>query len=235
MRKTKNTYKVRMRGYMEKIIAHIKAWELLAKLPAEFAGFALKLEFQERGTQYCILTYQNQEWHKSFSVLYDKATKEFLARTVVGLTEYFDVNFIVGDIELLEKLLIKRLKDTLISLAVFNRDNLGSIIIDKQIIEWQYGQELPQKFAGFELFIKPSAPVKIINGSYIIIDYSDFSNESSLVIYYNIFRDEFFGEVRIRRTPQMSAVFDATTLEKLQENVTAHLKMVLESMRNQLG
>ena len=219
---------------MEKIIAQIQKWELLAKLPAEFSGFVLSRELQQKGTQYCIFTYQNTTWHKSFSVLYDKATKEFLARTVVGLTEYFDVNFIVSDIELLEKLLVKRLKDTLTNLAVFNRDNLGSIISDKKIIEWPYGKELPQQLAGFELFIQPSALVKIINGSYIIIDYSDFSTESSLVIYYNIFRDEFFGEARIRRTPEMSAVFDATTLEKLQENLTVHLKEVLESMRERL-
>jgi len=220
---------------MEKIIAQVETWELLAKLPVEFSGFMLNLELQERGTQYCIFTYQNKEWHKSFSVLYDKATKEFLARTVVGLTEYFDVNFIVGDMGLLEKLLITRLKETLLSLAVFNPDNLGSIIIDKQILEWPYGKELPQELVGFELFIKPSALVKTINGSYIIIDYCDFSNESSLVIYYNIFRDEFFAEARIRRTPQMSAVFDATTLDKLQENIEIHLKVVLESIRNQLG
>ena len=220
---------------MEKIKAQVKAWELLTKLPAEFAGFTLKLELQEQGTQYCIFTYQNKEWHKSFSVLYDKATKEFLARTTVGLTEYFDVNFIIADIGLLEKLLVNRLKDTLVSLAVFNPDNLGSIIIDKQIITWPYGKELPQELAGFELFIKPSAPVKIINGSYIIIDYSDFLNESSLVIYYNIFRDEFFGEVRIRRTPHMSAVFDAVTLDKLQENIAVHLKVVLEGIKTKLG
>ncbi|MBC8015168.1 MAG: hypothetical protein H7X79_05430 [Sporomusaceae bacterium] len=220
---------------MEKIIAQIQAWDLLAKLPAESAGFSLCLEFQERGMQYCIFTYQNSEWHKSFSVLYDKTTKEFFARTVVGLTEYFDVNFIVGDISLLEKLLIKRLKDTLVNLAVFNPDNLGSIIIEKQIIAWPYGKELHQELVGFELFIKPCEPVKIINGSYIIIDYSDFSSESSLVIYYNIFRDEFFGEVRIRRTPHMSALFDAATLDKLQENIAVHLKVVLESMRKQLG
>lgn len=220
---------------MEKIIAQVETWELLAKLPVEFSGFTLNLELQERGIQYCIFTYQNKEWHKSFSVLYDKATKEFLARTVVGLTEYFDVNFIVGDMGLLEKLLITRLKETLLSLAVFNPDNLGSIIIDKQILEWPYGKDLPQELVGFELFIKPSALVKTINGSYIIIDYCDFSNESSLVIYYNIFRDEFFAEARIRRTPQMSAVFDATTLVQLQENIEIHLKVVLESIRNQLG
>lgn len=220
---------------MKKIIMQIQAWELLVKLPTEISGFALNLELQERGTQYCIFRYQNKERHKSFSVLYDQATKEFLARAVVGLTEYYDVNFIVSEIGLLEKLIINKLKDTLKSLAVFERNNLGSIIIDKQILEWTYGKELPPELVGFELFIKPSQPVKIINGSYIIIDYSDFPNESSLVIYYNIFRDEFFGEARIRRTPHMSAVFDAKTLDKLQENMTIHLKVVLESIRNQLG
>lgn len=220
---------------MDKLIEQVKSWELLSKLPIEYAGFALKLELKERGSQYCIFTYENKEWHKSFSILYDKATKEFLGRTVVGLTEYFDVNFIVSEIVILEKLLIKRLKDTLVSLAVFNPDNLGSIIIDKQILEWSYGKNIPTHLVGFELFIKPWEPVKIINGSYIIIDYSDFSNESSLVIYYNIFRDEFFGEARIKRTPHMSAVFDAKTLEQLQENITVHLKSVLENMRSQLG
>lgn len=219
---------------MKKIIEQAQAWEFLAKLPAEFSGFTLSLEFQEKGTQYCIFSYQNKEWHKSFSVLYDKTTNEFFARIVIGLTEYFDVNFIVADIQVLEKMLIKRLNDTLISLAVFNPDKLSSIVVDKQILEWQYGKKLPQELVEFELYIKPSEPVKIINGSYIIIDYSDFCNESSLVIYYNIFRDEFFGEARIRRTPQMSAVFDATTLEQLQENIIVHLKTVLEGMRKQL-
>ena len=220
---------------MEKKIAQIKEWELLAKLPTEFAGFLLIIELQERGTQYCIFSYQNIESHKSFSVIYDKATKEFLARAVIGLTEYFDVNFIVGDIELLEKLLVNRLKDTLTNLAVFHRERLDSIILDKKILEWSYGKELPEELAGFTLFIKPSEPVKIINGSYVIIDYSDFSKESSLVIYYNIFRNEFFGEARIRRTPQMSAAFDANTLDKLQENIKNHLKNVLENVREQLS
>ncbi|WP_378956624.1 hypothetical protein [Pelosinus sp. sgz500959] len=220
---------------MEKIIAQVKSWELLSKLPLELESFTLAMELEERGTQYCIFTYENKECHKSFSVIYDKATKEFLARIVVGLMEYFDVNFIVADMKILEKLLIKRLKDTLKNLAVFNQDNLDSILIEKKILEWTYSENLPQEIAGFSLFIRPSQPVKIINGSYIILDYSDFSNESNLVIYYNIFRDEFFGEVRLHRTPQMSGVFDGNTLDKLQENIDIHLTKILENMRIQLA
>lgn len=219
---------------MEKIITQVQSWELLSKLPKELESFILTINKEERGTQYCIFTYENKEWHKSFSIIYDKATKEFLARIVIGLTEYFDVNFIVSDMKILDKLLVERLKITLKNLAVFNQDNLDSIILDKKILEWPYGKQLPQESAGFTLFIKPQQPLKIINGSYIIIDYSDFYNESSFVIYYNIFRDEFFGEVRIRRTPQMSAAFDGNTLDKLQENINIHLTAVLEDMRMQL-
>lgn len=220
---------------MEKIIQQVQAWEFIAKLPAEFVGFRLKMELEERGTQYCMFSYYNEEWHKSFSVLYDAATKEYFARTTIGLTEYFDVNFIVSNLEMLEKLLRERLKKSLTSLAVFSKDDLDSIVIDKQILEWSYGRGLPEEIAGFQLFIKPYEPVRIINGSYIIIDYSDFYNESSFVIYYNIFRDEFFGEVRLRRTPQMSAVFDTYTLDELENNIRAHLTKVLENMRSQLS
>lgn len=220
---------------MEKIIQQVEKWELIAKLPKEFVGFTLKIELQEKDTQYCMFTYYNEEWHKSLSVLYDTATKEYFARMIIGLTEYFDANFIVGNLEALESLLTSRLKKSLESLAVFNREELDSILIDKEILEWPYGKTLPKKVAGFELFIKPDEPVKIINGSYIIIDYSNFENESNFVVYYNIFRDEFFGEVRLRRTPQMSAAFDARTLDELEENINVHLQGVLESMESQLS
>lgn len=219
---------------MEKIIEQVQAWNMLGKLPKEFVGFTLTLELEKRDTQYCIFTYKNEERHRSFSVLYDHATKEYFARTVIGLMEYYDVNFIVGDIERLESLLVERLRAVLTSLASFTRENLDSILLDKKVIEWPYNKELPQQLFGFELFIRPDEPIKIINGSYIILDYSDFKTESNLAIYYNIFRDEFFGETRIRRTPTMAAVFDANNLDDLQEALASNLTSVLESLRAQI-
>ncbi|GMB00361.1 hypothetical protein [Pelosinus sp. IPA-1] len=219
---------------MEKIIEQVQAWNMLGKLPKEFVGFTLTLELEKRDTQYCIFTYKNEERHRSFSVLYDHATKEYFARTVIGLMEYYDVNFIVGDIEQLESLLVERLRAVLTSLASFTRENLDSILLDKKVIEWPYNKELPQQLFGFELFIRPDEPIKIINGSYIILDYSDFRTESNLAIYYNIFRDEFFGETRIRRTPTMAAVFDANNLDDLQEALASNLTSVLESLRAQI-
>lgn len=220
---------------MEKVIAEVEAWDLLAKLPKNFANFTLQIQLEKRDTQYLIFSYHNKEMHRSFSVLYDQATKEYFARTVIGLMEYFDVNFIVGDIQTLDRLLVQRLEGALTNLSSFNKENLDSIIIDKKVIDWPYGKDLPQNVMGFELFIKPSEPVKIINGSYIILDYSNFNAESNLAIYYNMFRDEFFGETRIKRTPTMAAVFETKTLEELQEVIAAHLTTTLEKIKLQIN
>lgn len=37
-------------------------------------------------------------------------------------------------------------------------------------MDWEYIDNLPKEIDGFKLFINPKEPVKIINGSYIIID-----------------------------------------------------------------
>ncbi|MDF2636503.1 MAG: hypothetical protein K0R78_3377 [Pelosinus sp.] len=220
---------------MEKIIAQVEEWELLKKLPKEFGEFTLQIELEQRNTQYCIFSYQKKKEHKSFSVLYDQATKEYFARTVIGLTEYFDVNFIVGEIQQLENLLVQRLKNVLSNLSYFNRENIDSIVHEKEIMDWSYGEELPEKLLGFELFIKPDEPVKVLNGSYIILDYSDFNTQSNLTVYYNIFRDEFFGETRIKGTPAMLAIFDTKDFEDLQKIFASQLTSVLENIRRQIN
>ncbi len=220
---------------MEKIIAEVDEWELLKKLPKAFGKFTLQVELEKRDTQYCIFSYQNEKEHKSFSVLYDQATKEYFARVVIGLIEYFDVNFIVGDLQQLEKLLLERLKGVLSQLSFFTREIVESIVHEKKIMDWPYKEDLPQTLLGFELFIKPDEPVKVINGSYIIVDYSDFDLESNLTIYYNVFRDEFFGETRIKRTPIILAVFDTKDLADLQKLVASHLTAELEKIRIQLN
>jgi hypothetical protein len=58
--------------------------------------------------------------------------------------------------------------------------------------------------------------------------------ESNLIIYYNIYRDEFFGEIRIHRIPQMAAAFDAHTLPELEAKLNTHLEQTLKDMRLQL-
>jgi hypothetical protein len=220
---------------MEKIIEQAAEWEFLRQLPAEHVGFTLEIELAERGSQYVIFTYRKTKDYRSFSVLYDKATKDFLAKATVGLTEYYDVSFITTSFVTLELALAERLQHTLASLANPAARGYESIFRAKKILEWPYAADLPDELAGFILFISPQQTVKTINGSYVIIDYSDFKAASNLNIYYNVYRDEFFGEIRLRQTPRMISLFDAKELPDLAEKLKVNLSPTLESLRREIG
>lgn len=219
---------------MDKIIEQVAEWGYLHKIPSEICGFTLNIELITSGTQYRIFTYINQKARRSFTIMYDKATKDFLARTVVGLTEYCDISFITGDLVALEKILTERMEKTLRRLAYFDPATLCVRIKEKKVAEWPYAVKLPKELSGFELFINPNEPLKVLNGTYAIIDYSDFATESNLTINYNIFRDEFFCEIRLRRTPIMTAEFDAKTLPELEERLNNKLTQTLDDLRLKL-
>ncbi|HWR40606.1 MAG TPA: hypothetical protein VN611_13990 [Patescibacteria group bacterium] len=217
---------------MDKIIEMVQQWPYLETLPDRIGRFVLSREMRVEGTRYCVFSYHYQEKYRSFYVVYDKATKDFMARVTVGLTEYCDVNTIAVNLENLEKLLSGNMEKTLLKLSDFNVTSLCSICREKQIVEWEYGHSLPENVAGFELYIRPAEPVRMLNGSYAVLDYSNFDTESNLIVYYNIFRDEFFGEIRIRRTPESTTRFDAKTLPELEEQLQKHLIPVLENMNS---
>ncbi|MCE5286419.1 MAG: hypothetical protein LLG02_11310 [Pelosinus sp.] len=221
---------------MENIIAKLEEWAYLKELPAAVAGFTLEMIMRENGALYEIFTYANTATYRKFSVVYDSATKDFLVRLTIGLTEYYDISFISTELTVLEAALKERMQPVLLTLAGLDHNNaVCSVFRQKKIIEWPYATNLPEELQGFQLFIRPMQPIKIINGSYVIIDYSDFPTESNLLIFYNIFRDEFFGEARIKRTPQMIACFDAQTLEELAEKLDQNMEGVLKDIRTQLG
>jgi hypothetical protein len=219
---------------MQKIIEEVAAWQFPRQLPAEYAGFTLISEPCVSGTQYAIFAYQKPEDHRGFAVIYDKATKDFLARVTVGLSEYYDVGFIAGSLANLERALAQRMEPTLTSLADPRQREYESIFRGKHILEWSYAAQLPSEFAGFRLFVRPSEAVKTINGSYIVIDYSDFALASNLAIYYNIYRDEFFGEVRVNRAPRMINLFDARELAELADKLDAGLEPALTGLRREI-
>lgn len=208
----------------------LSAWPFPKQLAATVLGFHLDLSLEENNTQTVLFTYNLQAKHRRFIALYDEATRDFMVRIVVGLTEYNDVSYIVTDILVFEKLIKERLEETLHKLAVFEAHHLESVCLHTNILSWEYGQALPKMIGRFELFISPDQPIKIINGSYIVIDYTCFAEETNLLIYYNIYRDEYFGEIRLHRTPEMIFDLDAKTLKQLQENLELHLRPILAAL-----
>ncbi|WIW71699.1 hypothetical protein [Anaerosinus gibii] len=219
---------------MEQIIEQVKEWEYIKQLPKELFGFQLKYDMDTIGDAYYIFTYEDAKRRRKMSVYYHEETKEYKVKTKIGLTEFCNIDFITSKLEDFEELLKTRFENSLKSIAIFDVNNLDSIVIDKKILTWKYIEKLPRIIEGFTLFINPSEPVRCINGSYIIFDYCDFEKESNFIIYYNIFRDEFFGDARINQIPEMTYTFDARELVDLEEKLDAHLIERLKEIRSRI-
>lgn len=220
---------------LEKVQAEVSAWAYLPSLPPQKNNFKLNLLMQEVSDTFQIYSYENEILKRKVMIFYHEETKEYKLLITIGLTEFCAIEYISESLERLEEILEKRFDNLLADLSHFNIEHISSIIIDKQIMDWDYIDKLPQEMEGFSLFINPKEPVKIINGSYIIIDYCDFQQESDFIIYYNVFRNEFFGEARIHRIPEVTYDFDSSELIELANLLDVNLEKTLKNLRKRVN
>lgn len=207
----------------EKVETETADWQYLASLPASWHGFTFQKDMNIVGDMYDLFSYVNDSRHRRVTAYYHEETKEYKLRVRIGLTEFCRIDCIVMSITDFERLLAERLERILTELEQFLPDTMPSIVQEKKICEWDYKPYLPERYRDFVLFINPSEPVRITNGSYIIADYEDFAGENNFVVYYNVFRDEFFGEARIKRIPDVSYEFDSQSLALLSKKLEARL------------
>ena len=219
---------------LTKVQAEISAWTYLQELPPEKNSFKLKMLMQEVGDTFQIYCYENADLRRKTMIYYHEETKEYKLLVTIGLTEFCAIEFISANLEQLQTVLEKRFDLLLGDISEFKPEHISSIIIDKKIMQWDYIAKLPKEICGFKLFINPAEPVKIINGSYIIIDYCDFANESNFIIYYNVYRDEFFGEAKIHRIPEVTYAYDSSQLNELKAKIEEKLVPTLEAIRKRI-
>lgn len=215
----------------EKVREELAGWEYLDSLPAEWHGFALTRCDNVDGAFYEFLSYENKATHRRLVIYFHQETMEYKLKVGYGLTEFCRIDCIAAGRDEFEALLRRYLEEILQEMAAERVENIGSFVLKKNIMNYDFGDLLPEELEGFQLFIRPSAPVPITNFSYIIIDYENFELESNVTIYYNVLRDEFFGEARICRIPTMSYQFDAGTLDGLTEKLRANLIPRLQYVR----
>ena len=216
----------------ERVEKETSDWEYLNSLPGEVQGFRLKRLYEIHGDVYDLFCYDNPEAHRSITAYFHEETMEYKLRETLGLIEFCRMEYITGDFSSFEKLLREQMPSLLDRIASFREDSMGSILREKNLSQWEYGKSLPAELEGFNLFVKPSEPEEITNGSYVVIDYADFTTESDFAIYYNMFRDEFFGEARICKIPDVSYAFDSNDLRELEEKLSANLGPRLKEIRS---
>ena len=189
---------------------------------------------QEVDDTFQIYSYENEILKRKVMVYYHEETKEYKLMVTIGLTEFCAIEYISSNLMQLERILQERFDNLLGDISSFNEEHVSIIIKEKEIMQWDYIDKLPQEMCGFELFINPKEPVKVINGSYIIIDYCDFAAQSNFIIYYNVFRNEFFGEAKIHRIPEITYEFDSSELKDLRQKLEGKLENTLKQLRERI-
>ena len=209
----------------------LKDCKFLADLPDFWHGFQIDRRQQEIDDTYDFCSYKNAAAHRSITLYYHEETHEYKLRVKLGLVEFCRIEFITAKLSAFEELLRDQFEGLLLELSEYDPASLSSIVLEKGITHWEYAASLPKNCEGFELFVSPAQPTKINNGSYIIIDYVDFAIESDFTIYYNVYRDEFFGEARIWNIPDVNYNFDATDLAELSAKLHTGMIPRLQEVR----
>ncbi len=214
-----------------KILAEIETTDFFDKLPEEICGYKLKKIFADDGDKFFYFSYDNAENHRSFAAYFHEETAEYKVRVKIGLTEFCLTKFFTNKLETFEKILNAEMKATIENLSAPIDTKTDLLISDKNFDSWDYPKTLPKNLEGFELFIKPDNPAKITNGSYIILNYSNFENFCDFTIFYNIYSESFSGESKINLVPNVSYLFDATSLKDLEKNLKKNLEAELLNIK----
>lgn len=219
--------------FTEKIDAALAEWAVVDELPAEIEGFVLSKERLASEGQYDFFRYEQAAEHRSVVGFYDAATTSYKLRVAVGVVCFALPSFVCGDLAAFGKELQRSLPNVMAELHADALQTQELLPVRKSIETWAYGAQLPGELEGFALFVRPSAPAQLTNGSFLIIDYVDFARGNDVGIYYNCYRNEFFGEYHVNNMPYVSYSFDAADLEELEQRLNLHLAGYLRMVREQ--
>ncbi len=211
-----------------------EGWEYPSSLPETYLDFTRCLENEWDGPLYRIFSFRNEQSRRSASAVYDKNTQEYMLRVKIGLTEFCDIRFIHASRQSFEAVLASDLFSRLDTLKQCIPEKMEFLFREKKILDWPWESELPAEINGFERFLVPRTCIQATNGSYLILDYTDFSQDSSLRFYYNIFRDDFFAEYLVLGAPQPTQFFDSKTLSELTEKIRRDLDSATTELRTRI-
>ena len=218
-------------GTQERIDKEIADWEYMKNLPKTLQGYYYRDDHEVIDNIYNIFSYVNDETHCSITVFYHEATFEYKLSQKIGMIEFCSIECIAEKLDEFELLLREHMEDIMYGMNHFDPKTVSLLVKQTGITEWDYKDILPQEFEGFSLYIHPDQPIRITNGSYIVCDYENFELNSDLVVYYNMFRDEFYVESRANDAPVINYEFDSYSLAELQENIQKYLRPTLSAIR----
>lgn len=205
-------------------------WEFLKELPQEIDGFKLTIGQGIDNQILTIASYGNAAVHSKLDLIYTSETFDYVPVKTIGMHTFRDIRYFCRDRDKFAKLMNEKLACLLADINIENSHKMDTLLRETGIADWGYAVNLPKQIGDFELFITPDNPVSYINGSTIIIDYSDFKHGHQLVFFYNNFRNEFFAEIKCNFMTAITHEFDCKSLDELEKKLKNSLETTLQKL-----
>ena len=193
-----------------------------AALPSTVGTFVLDEKYSADNDTVRIFDYDSRARHCTVRAYFDGATSEYKIRVRCGLNDWCLTRFFTGSFDRFMERFRAEL-DGLLKTFDEPASKKNFFIEQLKLSTWEYGKNLPPEINGFELFIKPSAPIETTNGSFVVINYVDFDHARDLVVYYNIFSDEFSAEIRDGAHTHLLDELDAKNSSELETKLKRKL------------
>ncbi|MBR4846609.1 MAG: hypothetical protein IKV08_00155, partial [Phascolarctobacterium sp.] len=148
----------------------------------------------------------------------------------LGLHTFRDDRFFTRDKDKFAEVVLNKLPSLLQEMGKSKVKQMGYESEVMRFNEWDDWKTLPKQIGNFELYITPDNPLEYINGSWVILDYSDFVNGNQLMFLYNSFRNELFAEMKKGNLPLTTEEFNANSLEALSALIKEKLEKTLTAL-----
>ena len=218
---------------IEEVKQKIDSWDFVDSLPSTIGNFIKVKKGDISGQIITLCTYVNEPLKAKIGLIYSHETQDYILTQHMGLNYYRDVRFIYRE----EDIFASKVKEALPGIVNLMENpkarNLGEMVEEKGILNWEYGNSLPEKIGDFERYIKPMEAIEHLNGSIIFLDYSNFAKSDQVVFYYNRLRDQFFAEFKIGGVFSNTKDFDCNSLKTLEEKIKKHLERSIEYVSNE--
>ena len=200
-------------------------WDIEKELPTDIEGYKLKRLDKQEGRIYFAFCWENEENGWQVRALFDEETMDYMVKTDIRMMTLTEIELITGDFEEFKRNM-KLLTPQYIAKEFIHRENVSVLVRGKGFMVWDYTPFFPPVLG----HIDPHRPLLGLNGSYIIASYECREKETGILFFYNVYRDEYYGELRAKGIPGIIHQYDAKTIPDLEETIRNHLEKDLKDL-----
>ena len=204
-------------------------WPIEKEFPTCIGDYVLSRTDRQDGWIYYAFAYTNTKNGWTVHVLFNEETMDYMIKTDFRLFVMTDIDLLTGSFDVFRRELPEILPRN-IKKVLENRKMLSVLVQGKAFTSWDWKEVLPPKAGSYTRVIDPSEPVCGLNGSYVIAAYECRDNGSGVLFFYNMYRDDYYGEIRSGGVPVIVHQYDAKSAQELGEHIRKHLMEDLESL-----